>query len=152
MPVFPIRILIVDDYEPFRKFLLLVLQTRQDLQVLSEACDGMQAVAKAQALRPDLILLDISLPKLNGIEVANEVRQASPNSKILFVSQENSAEMVREALNTGAHGFVVKTDAGTELLLAIDAVVGGGHFVSSSVLGRGFNALSDTVEMIEPTS
>jgi DNA-binding NarL/FixJ family response regulator len=150
--VFPIRILIVDDYEPFRKFLLLVLQTREDLQVVSEACDGMQAVAKALQLQPDLILLDIGLPKLNGIEVANEVRQASLSSKILFVSQENSAEMVREALDTGAHGFVVKTDAGSELLPAIDAIVGGGHFVSSNVLGHGFKALSATVEMGEPTS
>jgi DNA-binding NarL/FixJ family response regulator len=151
LPAFPIRILIVDDYEPFRKFLQLVLQTRHDVQVVSEASDGLQGVAKAQELQPDLILLDIGLPKLNGIEVANNVRQASPGSKILFVSQENSAEMVREALNTGALGFVVKTDAGSELLGAIDTVVAGGQFVSSDVAAHGFSAESAAVQVGEPT-
>lgn len=152
MPAFPIRVLIVDDYEPFRKFLLLVLKTRQDLEVVSEASDGMQAVAKAQELQPDLILLDIGLPKLNGIEVANNLRQASLSSKIVFVSQESSIEMVREALKTGALGFVVKTDAGRELLGAIDTVVAGGQFVSSDVTAHGFNAEPAAVEVGEPTS
>jgi DNA-binding NarL/FixJ family response regulator len=145
-------VLIVDDYEPFRRFLLLILQARKDLQVVSEASDGIQGVAKAQELQPDLILLDIGLPKLNGIEVAHAVRKASRNSTILFVSQENSVEMVREALNTGAHGFVVKTDAGSELLAAIDTVIGGGHFVSSDVAGHGFHAESANVEIGEPTT
>jgi DNA-binding NarL/FixJ family response regulator len=133
-------VLIVDDYEPFRRFLLLILQTREDLQVVSEACDGIQGVAKAQELQPDLILLDIGLPRLNGIQVAEAVRKVSRNSKILFVSQENSVEMVREALNTGALGFVVKTDAGSELLAAIESVISGGYFVSSNVAGHAESA------------
>jgi DNA-binding NarL/FixJ family response regulator len=89
----------------------------------------------------------MSLPKLNGIEVAYAIRRVSTNSKILFVSQENSVETVQEALNTGAHGFVVKTDVGSELLAAIDTVIGGGHFVSSNVPGDGFNAESENVEI-----
>lgn len=137
MPASPIRVLIVDDYEPFRKFLFVLLQTRRDLEIVSETSDGMQAVEKAQELEPDLILLDIGLPKLNGIEVARAVFRASINAKIVFVSQESSVEIVRESLNTGAQGFVVKTDAGSELLKAIDAVAGGTQFVSSSVAGRG---------------
>ena len=147
-----IRVLVVEDYEPFRKFLLLLLQTRSHLQVVSEACDGMEAVARAQELEPDLILLDVGLPKLNGIGVAHAVRRASTHSKILFVSQENSVEIVEEAFDTGADGFVVKTDAGSELLAAIDAVVGGGRFVSSNDAGRGFNAESENVRIGEPTA
>jgi DNA-binding NarL/FixJ family response regulator len=142
----------IDDYEPFRKYLLLVLQTRNDLQVVAEAVDGMEAVARARELQPDLILLDISLPKLNGIEAAHVIRRVSNNSRILFVSQENSVEIVQEALDTGAHGFVVKTDAGSELLAAIDAVIGDGHFVSSNVAGYGFKAESENVEIDEPTA
>ncbi len=151
LSAYPVRVLIVDDYEPFRKFLLLSLQTRKDVQIVSEASDGMEAVAKAQKLQPDLILLDVGLPRLNGIEVANEVRRASRNSKILFVSQENSKQIVQEALNTGAYGFVVKTDVGRELLAAIDTVMAGGHFVSSSVAGHGFKAGSANIG-IEPTA
>jgi DNA-binding NarL/FixJ family response regulator len=86
--------------------------------------------------------LDIGLPKLNGIEAARSIRKVSQDSKILFVSQENFAEVIRKALDTGANGFVVKTDAGGELLAAIDTVIGGGHFVSSTVAGHGFNAVT----------
>lgn len=135
------RVLIVEDYAAFRKFLLLLLQSREDVQVVCEASDGMEAVARAKELQPDLVLLDIGLPTLSGIEAAHLIRKVSQYSKILFVSQENSAEVVGEALRTGASGFVVKTDAGTELLTAIDAVIGGGHFVSSTVAGHGFNAV-----------
>lgn len=152
LSAYPVRVLIVDDYEPFRKFLLLSLQTRKDVQIVSEASDGMEAVAKAQKLQPDLILLDVGLPRLNGIEVANEVRRASRNSKILFVSQENSKQIVQEALNTGAYGFVVKTDVGRELLAAIDTVMAGGHFVSSSVAGHGFKAGSASVVTLKPAN
>jgi DNA-binding NarL/FixJ family response regulator len=77
----------------------------------------LEAVQKALELQPDLILLDIGLPRLNGIEVARRIRKVSPGSKILFVSQESSADAVQEALGTGARGYVVKTDAGTELLV-----------------------------------
>ena len=125
-----IRILVVEDSEPFRKFICSTLGKRAELQIVGETSDGLEAVNKAEELQPDLIVLDIGLPSLNGIEVARRVRKVSPKSKILFVSQESSADVMREALATGATGYVVKTDAGRELLIAINVVLRGEQFVS----------------------
>ena len=94
--------------------------------------DGPEAVQKAEELNPDLILLDMGLPKLNGIEAARQIRQRSPNSEIIFLSQNNNLDVVRAALGTGALGFVRKTDAGDELLPAVDAVLRGEQFISNS--------------------
>jgi DNA-binding response OmpR family regulator len=113
------------------------------LQVVGEIIDGLEAVQKAEELQPDLIVLDIGLPSLNGIEVARQIRKVSPKSKILFVSQESSADVVQEALGTGAHGYVVKTDAGVELLEAVDAVLRGGRFVGKRYSGHDFVGASD---------
>jgi DNA-binding NarL/FixJ family response regulator len=134
-----IRVLIVEDYQPFRRFLRSTLQSRPELQVIAEVSDGLEAVQKAQELQPDLILLDIGLPKLNGIEVAKRTRKLSPKSKILFVSQELSLDVVQEALSTGASGYIVKTDAGTELVDAVDAAVRGEVFVSSRLARHDFS-------------
>ena len=101
------------------------------MKIVGEETDGLQALQKAGKLRPDLILLDIGLPSLNGIEVARQILQLSPNSKILFVSQESSADLVQEALALGALGYVVKWDAGKELLTAVEAVVQGRQYLSS---------------------
>ena len=106
---------------------------RPELQVICEASDGAEAVQKAEELKPDLILLDIGLPKLNGLEAARRIRKLAPESKILFLSQETSGDLVQEALSLGARGYVVKTNAGSELLPAVEAVLRGGRFVSSSV-------------------
>jgi DNA-binding NarL/FixJ family response regulator len=124
-----VRVLVVDDFEPFRRSVALLLQKRPELQIIGEASDGLKAVQKAEELQPDLILLDIGLPKLNGIEAARRIRQLSPRSKILFVSQESSADVVHEAFATGACGYVIKADAGSELLPAVEAVLRGGQFV-----------------------
>ena len=86
----PIRVLVVDDHKEWRNLVRLLLQLRPDWQVICEVSDGLEAVQKAGELRPDLILLDIGLPKLNGIEAARRIRQLSPNSKIVFVSMDNS--------------------------------------------------------------
>ena len=131
-----IRILITDDYADWRRLVRSVLQARPEWQVISEASDGLEAVEKAQGLKPDLILLDIGLPKLNGIEAARQIRQLSPSSKIIFLSQNNDLDIVRAALSTGAHGYVRKTDVKRELLPAMDAVLRGEQFVSSSLKGR----------------
>ena len=124
-----VRVLVVDDYEPFRQFISSRLARRLELHVVSMASDGLEAVQKAQELRPDLILLDIGLPSLNGIEAARQIRELSPESKILFVSQESSADVVQVALGTGARGYIIKTDAGNELLEAVSAVLRGELFV-----------------------
>ncbi|HEV2731230.1 MAG TPA: response regulator transcription factor, partial [Terriglobales bacterium] len=124
-----IRVLVVDDTEPFRRFIVSTLQTRPELQVIREVSDGLEAVREAQELHLDLILLDIGLPGLNGIEAARRIRRCSPKSKILFVSQESSADVVQQAFSLGACGYVVKMDAGRELLAAVDAVLRDEQFV-----------------------
>jgi DNA-binding NarL/FixJ family response regulator len=111
----------------------LLLQSRPEWQIIAEASDGSEAVQKAAELKPDLILLDIGLPQLSGIEAARRIRQLSPSSKIIFLSQNNDRDVVRAALGAGALGYVGKTDAGSELLPAVDAVLQGKQFVSSSI-------------------
>ena len=137
------RVLVVEDSEPFRKFICSTLKKKPGLQIIGEIADGLEAVQRAAELQPDLILLDIGLPSLNGIDAARRIRKFSPESKILFLSQESSADAVREALGLGARGYVVKTDAGSELLLAIDAVLGGRQFVGRRFSGHDFVGSAD---------
>ena len=131
-PLSSIRILVVDDYKDWRNQVRLLLQTRPELQVVCEASDGLVAVQKAEELQPDLILLDIGLPKVDGIEAARQIRQVSPTSKIVFLSADNSLDVVQVALITGAQGYVYKALAQSDLLPAIDAVLRGGEFVSNT--------------------
>lgn len=128
-----IRILLVDDFEPWREEICCMLQARPELRVIAQAQDGLEAVQKAQELTPDLILLDIGLPKLDGIEVANRIRQVAPGAKIIFLTQYSDKDIVQAALNTGAHGYVLKTDAGRELFTAMAGVLDGDDFVSSGI-------------------
>ncbi len=137
-----IRILLTDDYADWRRQIPLVVRARPEWQVIAEASDGLEAVQKAQDLKPDIVLLDITLPKLNGIEAAKRIRQLSPNSKIVFLSQNNDVDIVRAALSTGARGYVRKTDIKTELLPAVDAVLRGKQYVSSSVRRHEFTDTS----------
>ncbi len=112
-----IRILVVEDFEPWRRFISLIVEQDPQLRIICEVSDGLDAVQKAQELHPDLILLDIGLPKLNGIAASRQILRFSRKPKILFLSQESSSDVVREALRIGA-GFVLKTDASRELLSA----------------------------------
>ena len=130
-----IRILLVDDFKPFRHFVVSTLQTKPELQVVGELSDGLEAVQKAQELLPDLILLDIGLPTLNGINAARRIRGVSPKTKIIFLSLETSAEIVKQAFSLGAHGYVVKMDAAGELLAAVTAVLRGDRFVGTRFAG-----------------
>jgi DNA-binding NarL/FixJ family response regulator len=109
------RVLVVDDYEPWRRHVCSILQTQPELRVVAEVTDGLEAVQKADELKPDLILLDIGLPNLNGIEAAKRIRQVAPGAKIIFLTQISDKDVVRAALSTGAEGYVLKTDAGKEL-------------------------------------
>jgi len=131
-----VRVLVVEDHEPFRRFLCSTLGKRTELQVICEASDGLEAVQKAEELQPDLILFDVGLPTLNGIEAARRIRKLSPESKILFVSQESSPDVVQEAFLLGALGYVAKTNAGIELLAAVEAVSQGRRFVSAGLAGH----------------
>jgi len=132
-----VRVLVVEDHEPFRRLVCSALGKRPALQVVGEASDGLEAVQKAEELQPDLILLDIGLPSLNGIEVARRVCKLSSESKILFVTQESSTEVVRGALDT-AHGYIVKSDLGNDLMDGVNAVLRGERFVSRRFYDQDF--------------
>lgn len=123
MASIPLRVLVVDDFAPFRRFVASLVREQQALKIVGEAADGVEAVRKAEELQPDLILLDIGLPRLNGIEAARRIHQLCPQCKILFLSQESSPAVVQAALATGAWGYVVKTDAGSKLLPTITAIL-----------------------------
>ena len=123
----PYRILVVDDFAGFRRFVNSALRRRTRFQIV-EASDGLAAVQKAEELKPDLILLDIGLPSLNGLEVARRIREFDPSARILFLSQECSADVILEALGLG--GYVHKSSAQRDLLPAIEAVLKGRQFVS----------------------
>jgi DNA-binding NarL/FixJ family response regulator len=127
-----IRLLVVEDFAPFRQFIRSTLGERADLQIICEVADGLEAVQKAEELKPDLILLDIGLPTLTGIEAARQIRKLVPESKIIFVSQESSADVVQEAFRLGACGYVVKARAATDLLAAVEEVIPGERFVGSA--------------------
>jgi DNA-binding NarL/FixJ family response regulator len=120
-------VLVVDDFAGFRECVCSILQGTQ-FRVIGQAADGLEAVQKARSCQPDLILLDIGLPKLNGMEVAGRVRTVAPAAKILFFSVESDIDLVREALSLGA-GYIHKSRAQSSLLPAMEAVLRGKQFV-----------------------
>ena len=131
-----VRILVVDDNEPFRQFVASMLRDRENLNVIGEAGDGLEAVQRAEALQPDLILLDIGLPELNGLEAARQIGNLAPKARIIFLTQEPASDVIDEALSLGAWGYVAKVQAGRELLVAMEMVMQGQRFVSSSLNGQ----------------
>ena len=136
MPTRSIRVLVVEDFEPFRRFVESILRKQPELQIVCEVSDGLEAVQKVEELQPDLVLLDIGLPSLNGIEAARRICKVSPQSKILFLSDNRSRDIAEEGLRVGAGGYVVKSDAAGELLPAVEAVLKGKRFVSASLAGN----------------
>jgi len=133
-----IRILIADDYMGWRNQVRSLLRARPDWKVICDVSNGSEAVEKAEELKPDLILLEIGLQHLNGIEAAWRIRHLSPHCKIVFLSADNSLDVVRVALSTGAQGYVYKPRAQYDLLSAIDAVLQGKRFVSGMIKGYKF--------------
>ena len=123
------RTLIVEDYEEYRQFLRLTLLKETKFVVVGEALDGLQALQQAEELQPDLILLDLSVPKLNGMEACRRIRKVSPRSKVVILSQESSPDVVEAALRLGAVGYLLKSDA-IDLPQALDAILHGAVFVS----------------------
>ena len=121
--------MLVEDFLGFRSFVRSKLENRSELLVVCEVSDGLEALENARTLQPDLILLDIGLPSLNGMEVARRLRELAPRSKIIFLSQETSAVVVQEAFALGAWGYVFKSHAERDLLPAIDAALSGSRYV-----------------------
>ena len=127
-----VRILIADDHDVVRMGIRLLLESQPGWVVCGEARTGREAVAKALELRPDLIILDVSMPELNGVEVTRQIRRTLPAS-ILIVTMYDSERMARAAIEAGASGYLSKADAGQVLLDAVHAVLGHGTFVSDRV-------------------
>jgi DNA-binding NarL/FixJ family response regulator len=120
-------ILIVDDSTEWRAIVREILKAQPGLQLVAEACDGLDAVYKATKLHPDLVLLDIGMPVMNGLDAADTIRQVSPRSRIVFLTQEDDADIRDAALEAGAHGYVLKMNAASQLLSTIAAVLRNGH-------------------------
>jgi len=125
------RLLLADDHSITLSGIKSVIG--QEHELVGTAADGRELVNQALQLRPDLIVLDVSMPLLNGIEAARKIRHAWPQAKLLFVSMHSNAMYVREALSTGASGYVLKTSAAEELLPAVRAVLEGGTYVTPSL-------------------
>jgi DNA-binding NarL/FixJ family response regulator len=125
-----VRILLVDDFKDFRKLAASIFEQQPRFKIVGEAIDGQDAVRKAEELKPDLVVLDIGLPKLHGIEAARQIRALSPDSKILFFTINDCPQIVLEAFNVGADGYVIKLDAAGQLLTAVDTVLQGKRYLS----------------------
>jgi len=140
-----IRALVVDDYEPWMNFVSAVLSTSPRFQVVGQAANGLTALQKVVELKPDLVVLDIGLPDISGIEVAQRIMELSPDVRILFLTENTAPEIVRAALLTGARAYVVKSLASRELMPALDALLLDCYFVSAAAnhFGPGDGPSSD---------
>lgn len=125
--------MIVDDFEPWRSFVSALLLKEPNLEIVCEAADAAEAIGEANKIQPSLILLDIGLAGLNGIEAAHQILQIALRSRILFVSEQSDPDVVMAALDAEGAGYVIKSDAGDELLTGITAVFRGDQFLSSSL-------------------
>jgi DNA-binding NarL/FixJ family response regulator len=118
-----VRILIADDHELVRRGLRSILVTRPEWEICGEAADGSDAIEKARELKPDVVLLDITMPHVNGLDAARIIRRDVPQVKVIILSQYDGSEMRARALEAGAQGYVSKSDASRQLLIAIDALI-----------------------------
>jgi len=128
-----LRVLVVEDHEPFRRVICELLQQRADLLIVGEAADGLDAICQAEALRPDVVMLDIGLPMLSGLEVAGRIRARVPDAKLMFVTNESSLEVVEQAFRRGAHGYLYKPRVQRDVLPVLEAIIRGGRFVSGGL-------------------
>lgn len=130
----PVRVVVVDDFEKWRRAIVSILKEDSGLEIISEVSDGVEAVQKCRELKPDLVVLDVGLPKLSGLEAAKRIREASPDTKILFLSTNRCKEVVWEALRMGAAGYILKQNARRELLGAVRSAVKDEEFLRFTVL------------------
>ena len=127
------RVLVVEDHEPFRRLLCELLRQRPDVLIVGEAADGLGAIRQAEELRPDMVMLDIGLPLLSGIEAAERMRTVVPDARFMFVTNETSLEVVELAFRRGAHGYVYKPRTHRDVLPVFEAIMRGGRFVSGGL-------------------
>lgn len=127
-----VRVLVVDDYQPWIQFVSTALALHPQFKVVGEVRNALTAIQKVAELKPDVVVLDIGLPDMNGIEVARRILKLAPTIHILFLTEYTEQEIVCDALLTGAQGYVVKSSAARELLPALDALLVGCYFVSAA--------------------
>ena len=128
-----VRMLLVDDFNLWQDFVRTCFKERSDVHILGIASKALEAIQKAEDLQPDLILLDIDLPDMGGIEAAQRIRQLVPKTKIIFLTGHSDPEFVREAFRAGGDGYILKWDAAKELVVGTESVLLGRKFTSSSV-------------------
>jgi DNA-binding NarL/FixJ family response regulator len=138
-----VQILVVDDSLPWQGFVRRRVEMENEFKVVAVA-DGLEAIQKASELRPDVILMDVCLPGMSGIEVTRQIHQISPGSKILFLSMHDESQIIQAAFDAGASGYVLKWDSGKDLLPAIRAILRDQQFVSPSL--EGWHGCSDGKE------
>lgn len=129
------KILVVDDFQPWHQFALEILKHEKNLTIVAFASDGREAVEKAVQWQPEIILMDVSLPVMSGFEATSRIRAASPNSRILFVSEHRGSDLVQMAFDVGGAGYILKSDSNSDLLRGVRAVLRGEQFVSKSLGG-----------------
>jgi DNA-binding NarL/FixJ family response regulator len=148
-----LRVLIADDHDLMRRGLRALLESQPGFEVCGEASKGREAVAQAEQLRPDVVIIDVCMPELNGIEATRHIRRVSPRTEVLVLSVHHSDQLIREVLDAGARGFIVKSDSDTDLLRAVEAL--GSHqpfftsYATELLLGRyGSEAAPTQIKMI----
>lgn len=127
------RIVLVDDFEPWRAYVRSVVDDHPTFEIVAEVSDGMEAVHRVEELQPDLVLLDIGLPSIDGIAAARLMRRVAPETKILFLTENRHSDIAEAALHAGGHGYVVKSDCAHDLLIAMGAVLRDEKFVSRAL-------------------
>ena len=143
------KVLVVDDYAPWMHFVSVALALKPEIKIVGEAPDGLTAIQKVMELEPDVVVLDIGLPDISGIQVAKQILEFAPKTRILFLTENTAPEIVRAALLTGAQGYVVKSFAARELMPALEALLLDCYFVSAAAAaprlenGTVFKRLSD---------
>ena len=127
-----VRVLVVEDYVPWMHFISVALALKPEIKIVGKALDGFTAIQKVVELEPDLVVLDIGLPDMSGVQVARRILELAPTTRILFLTENTAPEIVRDALLTGAQGYVVKSSAARELLPALEALLLDCYFVSAA--------------------
>lgn len=127
------RILVVDDHEVVRKGLVAILKQKPEWQVCGEACNGREAVEQAARLMPDVVVMDLSMPGLNGLDATDQIVKANPATKVLVLTLHDSEGLIRDVLNAGARGFLLKSDSVSELVAAVEALLQDNTYFTSKV-------------------
>jgi DNA-binding NarL/FixJ family response regulator len=130
------HILVVDDHPVTRKTICALLRAQPDFDVICDATNGTEAVIQAMDLKPDVVVLDIGMPGMNGLDAARLIKKAAPSAEILFLSQHAELETIRQAFRVGGRGYVVKSDAGRELISAVHAVLAKNRYLNERFAAR----------------